>query len=88
MMAKSEQREKVLLCHNGNEITVSVHALARHLQNHEDDNEVECSDGPTVEVCHFGSGLTIEDVLGSGLDDYINLHEGHGDIVKLISDCF
>lgn len=77
-----------MLCHNGNEITVSVHALARHLQNHEDDNEVECSDGPTVEVCHFGSGLTIEDVLGSGLDDYINLHEGHGDIVKLISDCF
>ncbi len=45
MLAKSEQGQKVLLCHNGHEINVSVHALDAHLRNHEDDNVGECAGG-------------------------------------------
>jgi len=56
MLAKSEQGEKVLLCHNGNEISVSVHALGGHLRNHDDDIEGGC--GPLVQICHdFGGDL-------------------------------
>ena len=88
ILAKSDQGEKVLLCHNGHEINVSVHAQQQHLDNHEDDNEGECSDGPTVEVCHVGVSSTFFDtVLESDFDDYQAFHEDHGDMVKSVESC-
>ena len=64
ILAKSDQGKKELLCHNGNEIMVSVHALDGHLRNHEGDNEGVCGDDDPIQVCHWDGddGFRIDDV--------------------------